>query len=56
MSRIIEKRGVSWHDNCICKFRLVASVCNNKNRWNNDKCICDCKELNIKGECDNGFI
>ena len=28
-----------------CKYRLDASVCNNKKRWNNDKWRCECKEL-----------
>ena len=30
-------------------------VCNNKQRWNNDKCQCKCKELIDKGVCDKGF-
>ena len=30
--------------------------CNNKQRWNGDKCICECKELIDKGMCDKGFI
>ena len=32
--------------------RLDASVCNNKQRWNDDKCRCECKELIDKGICD----
>ena len=28
----------------------------NKQRWNNDKCRCECKELIDKGICDKGFI
>ena len=36
--------------------RLVASVCNNKQSWNNDKCRCECKELIDKGVCDRGYI
>ena len=31
-------------------------VCKNKQRWNNDKCRCECKELVDKGVCDKGFI
>ena len=54
MSRINETRHVSWHQTCKC--RLDASVCYNKQRWNNDKCVCECKELIDKGRCDNGFI
>ena len=45
MSRINEKRHGSWHENCTCKFRLDASVFNNKQRWNNDKWRCECKKL-----------
>ena len=48
---------------CKCKCRLDAIVCNNKQRWNNNKCRCECIELIDKGfiwnprnsecECDN---
>ena len=29
---------------------------NNKQRWNKDKCRCECKEFIDKGVCDKGFI
>ena len=35
MSRTNETRYIEWHETC--KRRLDASVCNNKQRWNNDK-------------------
>ena len=38
------------------KSRLSASVCNNRQRWNEDKCRCECKELIDKGICDKGFM
>ena len=41
---------------CKCKCRLDASVCNNKQRWNNNKCRCKCKELIDKGVCDREYI
>ena len=41
---------------CKCKCRLDASVCNNKQRWNDDNSRCECKELIDKGVCDKGFI
>ena len=41
---------------CKCKCRLDASVCNNKQRWNDDKCRCECKELIDKGVFDKGSI
>ena len=33
------------HETCKCKCRLDTSVCSNKQRWNNDKCRYECKEL-----------
>ena len=56
ISRINETRHVSWHETCKCKCKLHASVCNNKQRWNNDKCGCECKELIGKGRCVNDCI
>ena len=43
MSRTNETRHIEWHETCKCKCRLDAIVCNNKQRWNEDKCRCDCK-------------
>ena len=34
----------------------MLSVCNNKQRWNEEKCRCECKELIGKAMCDKGFI
>ena len=45
MSRTNETRHIKWHETCKCKCRLDASVCNNKQCWNNDNCQCECKEL-----------
>ena len=36
MSRTNEKRYIKWHKTCKCICRLDASICNNKQRWNND--------------------
>ena len=55
MSRTNETRHIKWHKTCKCKCRLDAIVCNNKQRWNNDKCRCECKELIDKGVCDKGY-
>ena len=43
------------NETCKCKCRLDASVCNNKQCWNDDKCQCECKELIDKGVCDKGY-
>ena len=56
MSRTNETRHIKWHETYKCKFRLDTSVCNNKQRWNEDKCRWECKELIDKEMCDKGFI
>ena len=56
ISRISETRHIIWHENFKCICRLSASVCNSIQRWNEDKCRCECKELVDKGICDKGFI
>ena len=38
MWRANETRHIKWHETCKCKCRLDASVCNNKQCWNDDKC------------------
>ena len=45
VSRTNEKRHIEWHKTRKCKYRLDASVCNNKQRWNENKCRCECKEI-----------
>ena len=49
-------RDIKWHETCKGDCRLDASVCNNKQRWNNDKCRCERQELIDKGMCDKGYI
>ena len=41
------KQDIKWHETCKYECRLNASVCNNKQCWNNNKC--ECKELIDKG-------
>ena len=50
------KQDTKWHETCKCECRLDASVCNHKQRWNDDKCRCELKELVSKRVCDKGFI
>ena len=56
MSRTNETRHVKWLETCKFKCRLDASICNNKQRWNEDKYWCECEELIDKGACDKEFI
>ena len=56
MSRTNGTRHIEWHEMCKCKCRLYASVCNNKQYWNDDKYRRECKELVNKGVYDKGYI
>ena len=40
-----ETRHIKWHESCKCLCRLDKIICNSKQRWNEDKCRCECKEL-----------
>ena len=56
ISRTIETRYTKWHETCKGECRLDATVCNNKQLWNNDKYRFECQELIDKGKCDKEFI
>ena len=45
MSITNETRHIEGHGTCKCKCRLYASVCNNRQCLNDNKCTCECKEL-----------
>ena len=51
-----ETRRIEWHKKCKCKCRFNSSVCNIKQRRNDNKCKCDREELIDKGVCDKRFI
>ena len=56
MSRTNETKNIKWHETCKCECRLDAIICNNKQRWNKNKCSCKCKELINKGVWNKDFI
>ena len=43
---------VSFHKSCKCGCLLDEKVCNNKQKWNKNKCRCECLEIK---NCDVGF-
>ena len=45
MSRTNGAGFIEWHETYKCRCRLDAVVCNNKQRWNKNKCKCEWKEL-----------
>ena len=51
-----ETRHIEWHETCKRKCILDSSVWNNKQRWNDDKCRFECKELINKGVFEKGSI
>ena len=55
MSRTNETKFIKWHEKCKCICRLDGIICN-KQRWNEEKCGCECKELIDKGLCEKGYI
>ena len=56
VSGINETRRIEWHETCKCKCRFNSSFCNNKQRCDDDKCRCQCKELIDKCVWDKEFI
>ena len=42
-----------WHESCRCVCRLDPIICNNKRKWNKDKCRCECL---VDKKCVNKFI
>ena len=44
MSFTNQTKHIEWHKTCKFKGRLDASICHNKQRWNEGKCRCECIE------------
>ena len=45
-------KNISFHLNCKCGCLLDEKVCNNLQRWNKDKCRCECLKIT---DCDIGY-
>ena len=56
MSLTNKTRHIKWHETCKCTCRLDRIICNNKQRCNEDKCRCECKEFIDKGVCDKDLF
>ena len=56
MLKTNEARHTKWHQTCKYICRLDGIICNIKQRWNENKCRYQCKELIDKGVCNKGFI
>ena len=51
LSKKCVKKNVSFHNSCKCGCLLDEKVCNNKQKWNKEKCRCECLEIE---ECESG--
>ena len=57
LARINETRKAVWHERCKCVCRLTSAICSDKQDWNANKCVCECKEdLVSKLVCDKGYM
>ena len=56
MSRTNETKFIKWQETCKCICRLHGIICNSKQRQDESKCRCECKELIYKGTCNKEFI
>ena len=55
MSRTNQTRQIKWHESCKWICRVDKIICNNKQKWNKDKCRCECTELIDKSICNKGY-
>ena len=55
MSRTNETKHIKWYKMCKCICRLDPIIFDKKQRWNEDKCRREFKELVDKGVCDKRF-
>ena len=52
MSLKSKTKQIIFHESCKCVCRLDGIICNNKQKWNKDKCRCECL---ISKKCGNKF-
>ena len=56
ISEANETRFLVHHESCECKCRLNENVCNSKQKWNDDKCRCECNKVDDWGFCKKDCI
>ena len=50
ISRRNALKNITFHESCKCDCSLDEKVFNNKQKWNKDKCRCECSEIE---ECND---
>ena len=53
MTRINEAKVLRKHILYDWKYKFYSKKCNSKQKWNNDKCRCECKKCHV---CKKNFI
>ena len=43
ITRINESKAIPKHISCDCRCKFDGGKCNSNQKWNNDKCWCQCK-------------
>ena len=44
---ITESKTLTKNMSCKCKCKLNVTKCNSDQRWNNDKCRCECRKTHV---------
>ena len=50
---INEQEALTKHISCECRCKFDGRKCNSNQKWNNDKCQCECKKNHI---CEKYYI
>ena len=53
MTLVNTTKQITFHESCKCVCRLDSIVCDNKQKWNKNKCRCECL---VDKKCDDDFV
>lgn len=56
MARISNLKISTKHVSCKCKYKFDGKICNSNQRWNNNKCWCECKYPREQDACKKDYI
>ena len=56
MSEVNETKFLVEYESCECMCRLNKTICKSRQKWKQDKCWCECKELDDWGSYENNFM
>ena len=44
--KVTKSRTIVKHISCKCRFEFEGRKCNSRQKWNSDKCQCECEKAN----------